>query len=42
MTGQLETQRARSDEYSSKFFPQSETKVINPVGGRNATEGDAH
>jgi hypothetical protein len=42
MTGQLETPRGRCDEYSSKILPQYETKVINPVGGRQTTEGDAH
>jgi hypothetical protein len=42
MTGQLETPRARFDEYSSKFFPQYKTKVINPVGESQTTEDDAH
>jgi hypothetical protein len=41
MTGQLENPKRRFDEYSSKFSLSYETKVINPVGGRQTTEGDA-
>jgi hypothetical protein len=41
MTGQLETPREGFDEYSSKFSLSYETKVINPGGGRQTTEGDA-
>jgi hypothetical protein len=41
MTGQLGNPKRRFDEYSSKFFPQLETKVINPVGKSQTQEGDA-
>jgi hypothetical protein len=41
MTGQLENPKRRFDEYSSKFSLSYETKVVNPVGGRQMTEGDA-
>jgi hypothetical protein len=33
--------KRRFDEYSSKFSLSYETKVINPVGKRQMTEGDA-
>jgi hypothetical protein len=33
--------KRRFDEYSSKFSLSYETKVINPVGGRQTTKGDA-
>jgi hypothetical protein len=33
--------KRRFDEYSSKFFLSYETKVINPVGKSQTTEGDA-
>jgi hypothetical protein len=36
------TPRARCDEYSSKLFPQLETKVVNPVEESQTTEGDTH
>jgi hypothetical protein len=42
MTGQLENPKRRFDEYSSKFSLSYETKVVNPGGGRQTTEGDAH
>jgi hypothetical protein len=32
--------KRRFDKYSSKFSPSYETKVVNPVGGRQTTEGD--
>jgi hypothetical protein len=41
MTGQLENPKRRFDEYSSKFSLSYEIKVINPVGGRQTTKGDA-
>jgi hypothetical protein len=41
MTGQLETPREGFDEYSSKISLSYETKVINPVGKSQTTEGDA-
>jgi hypothetical protein len=41
MTGQLETPREGFDEYVSKFSLSYETKVINPVGKSQTTEGDA-
>jgi hypothetical protein len=34
--------KRRFDEYSSKFSLNYETKVINPVGKSQTTEGDAH
>ena len=34
-----ETPRGRYDEYSSKFSPSSETKVIEPVGVESVLEG---
>jgi hypothetical protein len=34
--------KTRFDEYSSKFSLSYETKVINPVGKSQTTEGDAH
>jgi hypothetical protein len=37
----LETLREGFDEYSSKFSLTYETKVINPVGKSQTTEGDA-
>jgi hypothetical protein len=33
--------KRRFDEYSSKFSLSYETKVINPVGKSQTTEGDA-
>jgi hypothetical protein len=42
MTGQLENPKEGFDEYSSKFSLSYETKVINPVGERQMTEGDAN
>jgi hypothetical protein len=33
--------KRRFDEYSSKFSLSYETKVINPVGKSQMTEGDA-
>jgi hypothetical protein len=42
MTASWKTPREGFDEYSSKFFLSYETKVINPVGERQTTEGDAH
>jgi hypothetical protein len=33
--------KRRFDEYSSKFSLSYETKVINPIGKRQTTEGDA-
>jgi hypothetical protein len=33
--------KKRFDEYSSKFSLSYETKVINPVGKSQTTEGDA-
>jgi hypothetical protein len=36
------TLREGFDKYSSKFSLSYETKVINPGGGRQTTEGDAH
>jgi hypothetical protein len=33
--------KRRFDEYSSKFSLSYETKVINPVGKGQTTEGDA-
>jgi hypothetical protein len=34
--------KRRFDEYSSMFSLSYETKVINPVGKSQTTEGDAH
>jgi hypothetical protein len=36
----VENPKRRFDEYSSKFFLSYETKVINPVGKSQMTEGD--
>jgi hypothetical protein len=41
MTDQLKTPRGRYDEYSSKFFPQKETKVCQIEEKANIPEGDA-
>jgi hypothetical protein len=42
MTASWKTPREGFNEYSSKFSLSYETKVINPVGERQTTEGDAH
>jgi hypothetical protein len=34
--------KRRFDEYSSKFSLSYETKIVNPVGKSQTTEGDAH
>jgi hypothetical protein len=39
MTGQLETPREGLMNIAASF--PLETKVVNPVGGRQTTEGDA-
>jgi hypothetical protein len=41
MTSLLGTPRGRCDEYSSKIFPQLETKVYRSGEERQTTEGDA-
>jgi hypothetical protein len=41
MTSPLGTPRGRCDEYSSKVFPQLETKVYRSGEERQTTEGDA-
>jgi hypothetical protein len=40
MTSPLGTPRGRCDEYSSKVFPQLETKLYRSGKERQTTEGD--
>jgi hypothetical protein len=42
MTSPLGTPRGRYDEYSSKIFPQLETKVYRSGEEGQTTEGDAY
>jgi hypothetical protein len=42
MTASWKTLREGFDEYSNKFSLSYETKIINPAGERQMTEGDAH